>query len=241
MTVTPTATARALWHGHRRIILAFVALAIALIAADVPPGAPVAAAQPAGLRADDLLQGGYVIFFRHVLADDGVDMAPVDVNDCATQRNIREAGLRDARTIGNAFRALEIPVSAVYTSEICRAKETAGIAFGRVDAVVPALNLCCIDDQPLTAEQRNAYIEQNVAMVPPVGTNTVIVAHGVGIVADLGQGEAAIYRPDGRGGTVRVARVLPDEWMSGVYRPGGARTDSESQQRADRTEMQPAE
>jgi phosphohistidine phosphatase SixA len=221
MTDTPTAVARALTHGRRRIALTIVALAIALIAADVSPGASTVAAQPTGLRVDELLRGGYVIFFRHVLADDGVDMAPVNVNDCSTQRNIREAGLRDARTIGNAFRALEIPVSAVYTSEICRAKETAGIAFGRVDAVVPALNLCCIDDQPLTAEQRNAYIEQSVVLVPPQGTNTVIVAHGVGIVADLGQGEAAIYRPDGRGGTVRVARVMPDEWMGGVYRPGG--------------------
>jgi phosphohistidine phosphatase SixA len=227
MTITPAGAAHALQRSGRRIALTIVvALAVALIAADVAPDIPMASAQPAGLTADDLLQGGYVIFFRHVLADDGVDMAPVNVNDCSTQRNIREAGLRDARTIGNAFRALEIPVSAVYASEICRAKETAGIAFGRVDAVVPALNLCCIDDQPLTAEQRNAYIEQVVTLIPPEGSNTVIVAHGVGIVADLGQGEAAIYQPDGRGGTVRVARVLPDEWMSGVYRPGGVPTES---------------
>ena len=120
-------------------------------------------------------------------------------------------------------------VGAVYASEICRAKETAGIAFGRVDAVVPALNLCCIDDQPLSAEQRNTFIEQSLALIPPQGTNTVIVAHGVGVVADLGQGEAAIYRPDGRGGTVRVARVMPDEWMGGVYRPGGARTTNQPQ------------
>jgi hypothetical protein len=221
MTVTPIAAACALRHAHRRIALTIVALAIVLIAADVAPGTPEASGQPAGLTAEELLQGGYVIFFRHVLADDGADMAPVNVNDCSTQRNIREAGLRDARTIGNAFRTLQIPVSVVYTSEICRAKETAGIAFGRVDAVVPALNLCCIDGQPLSAEQRNAYIEQSVALIPPAGTNTVIVAHGVGIAADLGQGEAAIYRPDGRGGTARVARVMPDEWMGGVYRPGG--------------------
>ncbi|MGD9894460.1 MAG: histidine phosphatase family protein [Dehalococcoidia bacterium] len=227
MTVTPVAAARALHNAHRRIALTIVALAIAVFAAAVAPGTPIASAQPAGLTAEELLQGGYVIFFRHVLADDGVDMAPVNVNDCGTQRNIREAGLRDARTIGNTFRALAIPVSAVYTSEICRAKETAGIAFGRVDAVVPALNLCCIDDQPLTAEQRNAYIEQSVTLIPPRGTNTVIVAHGVGIVADLAQGEAAIYQPDGRGGTVRVARVMPDEWTSGAYRPGGARTGSQ--------------
>jgi hypothetical protein len=109
----------------------------------------------------------------------------------------------------------------VYASELCRAKETAAIAFGRIDMVVPALNLCCVDGLPLTGEQRNQFIERSVTLTPPAGTNTVIVAHGVGIVADLGQGEAAIYRPDGRGGAVRVARVLPDEWIGGVYRPGG--------------------
>lgn len=220
MSFTPAGAAHALRLGRRRIALSFVALVVALLAVDLSPGASAVSGQAVGLSADELLQGGYVIYFRHVVADDGVDMAPVDVNDCATQRNIREPGLRDARTIGNAFRTLQIPVSVVTTSEICRAKETAGIAFGRIDAIVPALNLCCIDGQPLTGDQRNAFIEHSLTLVPPQGTNTVIVAHGVGIVTDLGQGEAAIYKPDGRGGAVRVARVMPDEWMGGAYRPG---------------------
>jgi hypothetical protein len=224
MTFTPAGAVRAPRLHRRRIALTIVALAVTLLATNLSPGAPVASGQASGLSADELLQGGYVIFFRHVLADDGVDMAPVNMNDCSTQRNIREVGLHDARTIGNAFRTLQIPVSTIYASEICRAKETAGIAFGRVDAVVPALNLCCIDGRPLTAEQRNAYIEHSLTLIPPPGTNTVIVAHGVGIVTDLGQGEAAIYKPDGRGGAVRVARVMPDEWMSGIFRPG-ARPD----------------
>lgn len=221
MTFTPAGAARVLCGGRRRIVLSMMALTVALLVANLPPAGSIAAGQQAGLTVEELNQGGYVIFFRHVLADDGVDMTPVNLDDCSTQRNIREQGLRDARTIGNAFRTLAIPVSTVYTSELCRAKETAGIAFGRIDATVPALNLCCVDGLPLTGDQRNQLIEQSVALTPPAGTNTVIVAHGVGIVADLAQGEAAIYRPDGRGGAVRVARVLPDEWMGGVYRPGG--------------------
>jgi len=202
---------------------AAAALLLLLLALQAGAGGRTATAQDAGLTVEQLRQGGYVIFFRHVVADDGGDMQGLDVQDCTQQRNIREPGLRDARAIGNAFRLLAIPVGAVYSSEYCRARETAGIAFGGADALVPALDLCCFDTNPIPNEERLAYIEHAVAQLPPAGVNTVIVAHGVGIVTDLAQGEAGIYKPDGRGGTIRVARVLPSEWMGGVYAPGGPR------------------
>jgi broad specificity phosphatase PhoE len=198
-----------------------VLLALGLQAVAAARPAPTLA-QDGGLTVDELRQGGYVIFFRHVTADDGVDQAGLDVNNCAQQRNIREPGLRDARTIGNAFRLLDIPIGTVYSSEYCRARETAAIAFGE-HVIVPALDLCCADTNPIPNDERLRHVEHAVAQLPPAGRNTVIVAHGVGIVADLAQGEAAIYKPDGQGRTVRVARVLPDEWMGGVYLPGGAR------------------
>jgi hypothetical protein len=217
MPVTPAVALRALPNTFIRPV-ALLAMLILVPMIGATTGGSFAVGQVAELTVEDLRQGGYVIFFRHVLADDGVDEAPVDLQDCRTQRNIREQGLRDARAIGSAFRMLDIPVGFVYTSEICRAKEMAGIAFGRIDVEVPALNLCCIDGKPLDMEARNRYIEQSVALMPPNGKNTVIIAHGVGIVADLAQGEAAIYKPDGRGGTMRVAHVMPEEWVVGVYR-----------------------
>jgi phosphohistidine phosphatase SixA len=212
-----------LGYAVRGAVLAAALLALALGLGGAPGRA--AMAQEPGLTADELRQGGYVIFFRHVTADDGQDQVPVNLLDCATQRNIREAGLRDARLIGVAFRTLAFPVETVYASEICRAQETAHIAFGR-SVTVPALNLCCIDGKPLSNEARLETVQQMVAQAPPDGTNTVIVAHGVGIVADLDMGEAAIYRPDGRGGAMRVARVLPREWMGGSYRADRRAVDS---------------
>jgi phosphohistidine phosphatase SixA len=169
-----------------------------------------------------LRQGGYVIFFRHVTSDVGSDAPAVIVDDCTTQRNMSEAGLRDARAIGQAFRMLNIPVGDVLSSEFCRALETARIAFGRAERQM-ALNFCCADNTPLSQEERFAWLERALATLPPQGKNTVLVGHGVGIVADLAMGEAAIYAPDGTGRFVRVARVLPSEWMSGVYPPGGMR------------------
>jgi len=199
------------------------ALVLLLLALQAGAGGRAATAQDAGLTVEQLRQGGYVVFIRHGLADVGMDMQGLDVNDCTQQRNLSDAGMREARAIGNAFRLLAIPVGAVYSSEFCRARETAGIAFGRADALVPALDLCCFDTNPIPNEERLAYVERAVAQLPPAGVNTVIVAHGVGIVTDLAQGEAGIYKPDGRGGTVRVARVLPSEWMGGVYPTGGPR------------------
>jgi hypothetical protein len=178
--------------------------------------------QEIGLTLDELRAGGYVIFFRHVRADQGQDAMSVVMEDCDTQRNIGEAGLREARMIGQAFRLLAIPVGTVWSSEFCRALETAHLAFGRAEPE-PRLNLCCADPRPFQDFERTAHLRAMLGVMPAPGLNTVIVAHGVDVVADLEMGEAAIYRPDGNGGTERVARVRPTEWMLGVYPPGGSR------------------
>src|SRR5262245_46693166 len=194
-----------------------VAMIAAMACIAVSAGSGVSSAQPQqGLTADMLREGGYVIFFRHVLADDGIDGNPTVLGNCATQRNIREQGLKDAREIGQGFRTLEIPAGEIWSSEFCRAQETAGIAFGRFQ-VTPMLNFCCPIDRPQTDEERALFLAAELAKTPPPGLNTILVGHGVGIMADLGQGEAGIYRPDGRGGFERVARVLPSEWAGGVY------------------------
>jgi phosphohistidine phosphatase SixA len=198
-------------------------IAALIMAVSMAFALPAASAQPQpGLTVDMLRQGGYVIFFRHVTSDVGSDAAMVNVADCDTQRNMSEAGLRDARTIGQGFRALGIPVGDVLSSEFCRALETARVAFGTAQMEL-GLNFCCADERPMTQDERFAWLERALATPPAEGTNTVLVGHGVGIMADLAMGEAAIYRPDGNGGFVRVARVLPSEWITGVYPPGGMR------------------
>jgi phosphohistidine phosphatase SixA len=197
-----------------------VALILVALTAVAPPG--VRGQPQEGMTADLLRQGGYIIFFRHTTSDVGSDASTVNVADCDTQRNMSEVGLREARTIGQGFRALGIPVGAVLSSEFCRALETARVAFGTAQMEL-GLNFCCADQRPMTQDQRFAWLEGALATPPAAGTNTVLVGHGVGIMVDLAMGEAAIYRPDGGGGFVRVARVLPAEWITGVYPPGGMR------------------
>ncbi|MBU2091202.1 MAG: histidine phosphatase family protein, partial [Alphaproteobacteria bacterium] len=49
---------------------------------------------------DALRQGGHVVMFRHALAPGGGDPDGFRVEDCATQRNLNDAGREQARRIG---------------------------------------------------------------------------------------------------------------------------------------------
>jgi broad specificity phosphatase PhoE len=56
-----------------------------------------------------------------------------DLSRCETQRNLDEQSRAEARAIGQAVRALGIPVGAVLSSGYCRTRDTAALAFGRAE------------------------------------------------------------------------------------------------------------
>ena len=78
---------------------------------------------------NELQKGGKLIFIRHAYAPGGGDPDNFDINDCATQRNLSDAGRVQSKKIGNFFEENKIPIGEVYSSEWCRCKETAEIAF----------------------------------------------------------------------------------------------------------------
>ena len=77
----------------------------------------------------ELKQGGKLIFIRHAYAPGGGDPINFDVNNCSTQRNLSDSGRNQASEIGSFFKNNNILVDKVYSSEWCRCKETALIAF----------------------------------------------------------------------------------------------------------------
>ena len=83
----------------------------------------------------DLLRGGgQIVLLRHATTTSGVGDPPgFRLDDCATQRNLTEAGRREARRIGAAFEDRGIPVGRVLSSRWCRCMETARLAFGRAE------------------------------------------------------------------------------------------------------------
>ena len=78
---------------------------------------------------DILKKGGNLIFIRHAYAPGGGDPVNFNINDCSTQRNLNEAGRIQSKEIGKFFNENIIPIDLVISSEWCRCKETAKIAF----------------------------------------------------------------------------------------------------------------
>ena len=78
---------------------------------------------------NQLEDGGKLIFIRHAHAPGSGDPANFNLNDCFTQRNLSEEGKRQAEYIGEFFKKNKIKIDKVLSSEWCRCKETAKIAF----------------------------------------------------------------------------------------------------------------
>jgi len=80
-----------------------------------------------------LKKGGKLIFIRHAYAPGGGDPINFDINECNTQRNLNNSGRNQADKIGSLFKDNNISTDKVYSSEWCRCKETALIAFNQFE------------------------------------------------------------------------------------------------------------
>ena len=78
-----------------------------------------------------LKEGKKVVFLRHAIAPGYGDPVNFDINDCSTQRNLNNKGIIQSRNIGTFFLSNNIKIDKVLSSEWCRCKDTAKIAFGK--------------------------------------------------------------------------------------------------------------
>ncbi len=78
---------------------------------------------------NQLEYGEKLIFIRHAYAPGSGDPNNFNLNDCSTQRNLNTEGKKQAQYIGEFFREHNIKIDKVLSSEWCRCKETAEIAF----------------------------------------------------------------------------------------------------------------
>ena len=78
---------------------------------------------------NQLEDGGKLIFIRHAYAPGSGDPDNFNLNDCSTQRNLSKEGQRQAEYIGEFFKNNKVKIDKVLSSEWCRCKETAEIAF----------------------------------------------------------------------------------------------------------------
>jgi broad specificity phosphatase PhoE len=176
-----------------------------------------------------LKQGGHVIVFRHGATDNSQqDVAPLDFADMSKQRQLSDKGRQAAREIGEAIKALGIPVGEVYTSRLNRAVETGKLMSGK--DVTPVKELTDSGGGIASAMSRlggggdaelGRALRQLANTAPKAGTNTILITHKTNIGDAFGrdwdnvqEGEASVFKPGAAGAPVLVARVKATEWTS---------------------------
>ncbi|MGH6661809.1 MAG: histidine phosphatase family protein [Rhodospirillales bacterium] len=161
-----------------------------------------------------------IIYFRHAASDKTQkDERPVDLSDCAKQRNLSDEGRRQSQAIGEAIRALGIPVGPVISSPFCRTIDTAKLAFGKVEK--SDVLQFTIGASPGEKSQAEAALRKMLSDKPPAGQNRVIVSHTANLKDATGiwpkpEGVAIVFEPRGAGGFQAVARIAPDAWSQVV-------------------------
>jgi histidine phosphatase superfamily protein (branch 1) len=91
---------------------------------------------------DDLAQllrtGGYVIVFRHGATHaDQADTDPLNPGNIAQQRQLNDKGRTDAKAVGEAFKAIGVPIGKSYSSHFYRAVETSRLIGGKDPNTTP--------------------------------------------------------------------------------------------------------
>jgi phosphohistidine phosphatase SixA len=180
-----------------------------------------APAPAAGDILGKLHKGGYVLYVRHLQTDGSTKDGDLsNMSDCSKQRILSKEGQENAVKLGEAFKAVKIPVEAVVTSQFCRARETAKLMG--FDKATESADLNNDSGEPAVSkdesERRGAALRKLLAVAPAAGKNTIIIGHvpnlrtAAGLdFANMKEGEFAVFAPkQDDPGFESVGRVTPD-------------------------------
>lgn len=175
---------------------------------------------------ETLRAGGNVIYLRHVTADVGRDaQGPGEWwKNCGEgHRMLSDKGRADAVHIGEAIRRLVIPIDQVYSSEYCRAMETArllSLGDPKTDARLNGWPAWKAVD-PDRGLQRLSQGTRELLAAQPAQGNVLLVSHkqdfsdpAASVLADLQDGECAVFTPSGRGGFDLRGRIKVEDWAN---------------------------
>src|SRR5262249_3752568 len=125
-----------------------------------------------------LRKGGYVLFIRHPKTNPGqADTDPLHLDNVKAQRQLSDEGRKQAKALGEAFRALQIPGEKVSASKFNRAQEAAKLLdVGEVTASVDVTEGGLVVS-PRENERRAKALRELLSTAPADGKNVVIVSH----------------------------------------------------------------
>jgi len=164
-----------------------------------------------------LRQGGYVIVMRHASSPREVpDKAAANPDNVNLERQLDETGRATAAAMGNALRDLKIPIGDIFTSPTYRALETIRLAqFGNAKTATELGDGG--QSMQSVAEAQGMWLRERITQAPKE-TNTLYVTHMPNIarafpqITGVADGEALVFRPDGKGGAPLVARIKIEDW-----------------------------
>ena len=165
----------------------------------------------------ELRKGGFVLFIRHPQTNrDQADTDPLHLDNVKAQRQLSDDGRKQARALGEAFRALKIPVARVVSSKFNRAQEAARIL--EVGEVVTSIDVSegGLVVSPNENKRRAEALRKLLGTPPPRGQNIVIVSHRPNLqdaagkeFGDVVEAEVVVFQPLTDGKFKAVARVAP--------------------------------
>jgi len=164
-----------------------------------------------------LRQGGHIIYLRHAQTDrDQVDLDRSNLDNCATQRNLSQAGRAQALSIGESIRTLNIPIGKVISSPFCRCKHTAELAFTKTEISYDLRFGLGTNKQETTLLAQ--ALKRMLATPPENKTNTVLVSHTANLKEATGiwpepEGAAYIFRPLPNNDFQYLGKLNPETWQ----------------------------
>lgn len=133
--------------------------------------------------AQDLSDGRHILLMRHADAPGFGDPKGYQLNQCATQRNLGEAGKRQSQIIGQWLKSQGISNARVFSSPWCRCLDTAKLLNLGPVTTAPELG-SFFDDMSLEKEQtRNLEKLIKAQLSLNVKTPIIMVTHHVNIQA----------------------------------------------------------
>jgi len=126
--------------------------------------------------------GDKIILIRHSIAPGTGDPNGFKINDCKTQRNLNQEGIKQSLKIGKLFKKNNIKIDLVLSCQWCRCKDTAKLAFKRYKEF-PALNSTYQTPFDKNEKKQIEELKEYISKWNGNGGNLILVTHYVIITA----------------------------------------------------------
>jgi phosphohistidine phosphatase SixA len=197
---------------HRFILSSLLTCVLVWTAFPIPStNAQAQTALPEGNDVWALLKKpGYIVLLRHSTAPGSVpESNDMDFKDCSIQRNLDQEGRAQAARIGDEFRKHKIGKARLYSSQYCRAIDTATLTRLGPVSPLPILNQVNLVDLP--GMQKAGTEGRNFMKKILAGQLTMLVSHKTNIQAiagvNLNSGQMAIVHFDPSGDIVVDGKI----------------------------------